>query len=503
MLTLRIIATGSAAVLMRSEFPLTQGGISIGRAPNNDITLDDPAVSRLHCRIISDGDGCIVHDQSSNGVLVNNDKRPIGKGESRRLSNGDRLRIGLYVVEIRQAEDAPDAQLSRFSALFADKEAAPPPAFQQSFKKHSGFEAFPGNLGFQDDPPTAQLAQGVKLSWGEDDEDDDPLTGGGAGKPWRRESAPAAADHAPADVHVFAPPPLVQQEPQPPSIATPAIAGVIGDDWDEELDETWINRPIPAIDPQEEQDAVKITGAFSPLDTVGEPSSPPYDPPPIPPATLEAPATSAAPPPVPAADEAELIAAFFEGVGAPPPIGSPWGADDMRRVGRLVREAVTGLVAVLDARAAVRSDLLGAQMTRWEAEKDNNPLKFIRRTDELLQRALAPKAPDYLDGPAAVRDALRDVRAHEMAMVNAVQTAGRGLVETFQPEKLKTRLEASGSFTGLFAMQRKARYWETYELLYASMARDLLDGVHEALGQRIADEYQLSLRKLEKEEDGQ
>jgi type VI secretion system protein len=548
MLTLRIIAGETAVSLNRSEVPLTQGRISIGRAPNSDVTLDDPAVSRLHCLIESDGDGCIVHDQSSNGVLVNNEKHPVGKGKSRRLSVGDRLRIGLYIVEICRAEDEADAQLSRFSALFSDKEAAlppPPSAFQRSFGKDDDFDAFPRSFDIQNDPPTAQLGRGVKLSWGDDhDGDDDHLAELGLAKPWRRESVPAADDHAPADVHVFVPPPLAREEAAPPFVAPPASsAGVIGDDWDDELDETWVNRPlpppgdvpqakafippddaplddipdnilapiltpIPIDDAGEEEITFDKNDVFSRSDTMDEPG-PFHEPSPaVPPVAPEPPASHVefiapvAPPRPPADNAAELIAAFFEGVGASPPTGSSWGPEDMRRAGRLVREAVTGLAAVLDGRAAVRADLLGVSNTRWEADKDNNPLKFIRKQDELLQRALAPKTPDYLDGPAAVREALRDVRAHEMAMVNAVQTAGRSLVETFQPEKLKTRLEASGSFTGLFAVQRKARYWETYELLYASMARDLLDGVHAALGERIAQEYEHSLRELEKEEPG-
>ncbi|HRJ61711.1 MAG TPA: type VI secretion system-associated FHA domain protein TagH [Azospirillaceae bacterium] len=516
MLTLRIVDGETAVSLKRSDVPLKQGKISIGRAPNNDVMFDDPAVSRLHCVIEADGENCVVHDQSANGVLVNNEKSPLGKGRSRRLGAGDCLRISRYVIEIRLADEQPDAQLSRFSALFSDEETPrPPPAFHRSFGEDNAAKAFPDMFAMDSAPPTAQLPRGAKLSWGDDD--DDPLINLGAQKAWPLGSPPTADDHAPADAHYFAPPPLVAQEADVPFAPAAAAGGVIGDDWDDELDETLVNRPLapprqpplhdlpddifdPPPAPPPAPDADEKAGVCAEDDFLPRSGAAENVIEPAPPISMVDPA-SPIPPPPSAGDETALIAAFFQGVGIPAP-SAPWGVDDMRRVGRLVGEALTGLVAVLDARSAIRGDLLGVSNTRWEVGKDNNPLKFIRKKEELLQRALAAKTPDYLDGPAAVRDALRDVRAHELAMVNAVQTTGRGLVETFRPDNLKARLEASGSFTGLFAMQRKARYWETYELLYASMERDLLDGIHAALGERIAVEYENRLQELENDEEG-
>jgi pSer/pThr/pTyr-binding forkhead associated (FHA) protein len=77
-----------------SKFPLDGDLTTIGRAPDNDIEVDDLAVSAQHAAIERLGDAETaefhVHDlQSTNGTFVN--EEPV---TSRRLHNRDVLRIG-------------------------------------------------------------------------------------------------------------------------------------------------------------------------------------------------------------------------------------------------------------------------------------------------------------------------------------------------------------------------------------------------------------------------
>jgi transcriptional regulator with GAF, ATPase, and Fis domain len=64
--------------------------ITIGRASQNDLVLNDPRASRLHCRVTSREDGCVLLDLGShNGTLVN------GLNVLRhRLEPGDVITIG-------------------------------------------------------------------------------------------------------------------------------------------------------------------------------------------------------------------------------------------------------------------------------------------------------------------------------------------------------------------------------------------------------------------------
>ena len=71
-------------------------GGAIGRAPGNDLVLDDPgkSISRLHARIEYRDEAFWLVDVGSNPSLVND--RPVGAGRSVQLEDGDRVTIGDY-----------------------------------------------------------------------------------------------------------------------------------------------------------------------------------------------------------------------------------------------------------------------------------------------------------------------------------------------------------------------------------------------------------------------
>ncbi len=70
---------------------------TIGRLPDCDVVLPDPAVSRRHARIVRRGDAYVLSDLgSTNGTLVNGE--PVSERE---LRDGDRITIGAIVLEFR------------------------------------------------------------------------------------------------------------------------------------------------------------------------------------------------------------------------------------------------------------------------------------------------------------------------------------------------------------------------------------------------------------------
>lgn len=77
----------------------------VGRAPNCNIVITDPLVSRQHCRIERiDGRYRVVDLGSHNGVLVNEEKMPANS--SREISFGDCIRLGETGLILK--ETAPD-----------------------------------------------------------------------------------------------------------------------------------------------------------------------------------------------------------------------------------------------------------------------------------------------------------------------------------------------------------------------------------------------------------
>jgi predicted component of type VI protein secretion system len=104
------------------EFRETGG--TIGRSLQNDWILPDPDrfISGRHASIDFKGGVYYLLDTSSNGVYVNGDCEPIGKGKPRRLFNGDKIRFGDFemVVSIDSGEDLEMPEQSSTSLVSDD-----------------------------------------------------------------------------------------------------------------------------------------------------------------------------------------------------------------------------------------------------------------------------------------------------------------------------------------------------------------------------------------------
>jgi len=87
------------------EVALTQAATTIGRLPDNNVQIDNLAVSGHHAKISWDTDHYVVEDLGSlNGTYVNNQR--IGKAT---LKHGDQVKIGKHRVEFKNEGAVPSA----------------------------------------------------------------------------------------------------------------------------------------------------------------------------------------------------------------------------------------------------------------------------------------------------------------------------------------------------------------------------------------------------------
>jgi pSer/pThr/pTyr-binding forkhead associated (FHA) protein len=85
------------------EVPVGSRPISIGRAPDNDLPVDNLAVSNHHARVYVEGGRLVVEDLDSlNGTFVN-DLRI----ERATLHDGDSIWIGKHHIKVDASHDAP------------------------------------------------------------------------------------------------------------------------------------------------------------------------------------------------------------------------------------------------------------------------------------------------------------------------------------------------------------------------------------------------------------
>ena len=105
------------------DYPFAKESMAIGRSEENDIVIDNLAVSGFHARIDKIGDTYILTDlQSTNGTFVD-DKKVV----SHKLQHRDKVMIGKHFLffamsKAEQAKSDDDAELDQTMILDTAKQ---------------------------------------------------------------------------------------------------------------------------------------------------------------------------------------------------------------------------------------------------------------------------------------------------------------------------------------------------------------------------------------------
>ena len=369
-LTLVVAASPTPEVPRGASRAIANDQIVIGRGPDCDWCLPDPLnhLSKRHCVIAVSATGCSVIDTSTNGVFVNEAGTAIGPGATSALYDGDRLKLGDYVLEAHIAEARPGLERTRAPA--------------QIERVHS-----------------ADVANEPGLKSGGD---------GGIPDDWLNDA------------------------PSTPLAALP-------------------NRPVRSTAP-----AAAPRVAMPPSD--------------------------------------DLIAAFLSGAELSP--DSLQGQDPaaiLTAAGRAYRAAVVGLAEILGTRALIKSEF-HIERTRIGAV-GNNPLKFLENPDEIMAAMVGAATPGFQEAGVALRDGIRDLKAHQFAMVAAIQVALARLLGQLDPEILKSRFEKGSLLAAVLHGARKARYWEVFEESYKAIAAELEEDFNGVFGKAFAEAYEDALHR--------
>jgi type VI secretion system FHA domain protein len=508
-------------------------GGAIGRAPGNDLVLDDPGkyISRLHARVEYRDDAFWLVDVGSNPSLVND--RPVGAGRPVRLEDGDRVTIGDYQllasVESEATAFMPAAPAAVSSPLpTSPLQVAPAPA--------AVTPELPVN-------PDDSLASAGILDVGGDplSPSFDPLGLNLFGSP-----APAAApsvpawrgaesDHVPPEQLPFAPPPHMPQSVSqpapashfapPPVVAQPQPQAIpsmaIPDDYDPLADFLPPRvqavpalppaPPVAQVPPAMPADEAEAT-AFAPAApaVMPVPAAPPPlaelapEPEPEPePAPAFAPPSAAAVPPAPApapaaapapraaggkAVDDPVIQALMRGLGLTE-LSTKRSAEEIAEMaGAMLREATSGTMGVL----------MGRAMTKRESRLDmtmigaaaNNPLKFFPDADSALTQMMGGTMPGYMAPPRAFANAFDDLKAHELAIMAGMRAALAGVLERFDPAAIEARLQVPTVMDKMLASSRKAKMWDRMVELYTQMASEADSDFHRLFGEAFGKAYE-------------
>jgi type VI secretion system protein len=513
-MTVRLRFQSTGAVPNSGE-PIVMRGASmtLGRGGENDVVLPDPdrMVSKTHCVIEEQNGRVVIVDLSSNGTFLNYGKVPLGKNPTN-LNSGDVLTLGPYelVVEITAERDVfsldplADAPVSHGRAERAPdpfellEDAGPGGDFLDDLLGPDKTPKGPRQFKTDEDPFDQLLAP---LG------NDDPFFGGSAPPP---DQGFTQRDHSAAASDAF--------------LAPKAQKGVIPDDWDDLLD---MGGPKPAANPPKRapEPAVQMPAAPPPrppeptpvaAPVAEEPPAAPIDPfvthPPVRPTPgtqRPAPPPQAAEPlvltpaqtdpaPSPAAmaaapGEVATVRAFLGELGAGDvKIADAELHDTMLRLAKVLRTMVTGLREILMTRTSMKEEFR-IDRTMISAA-GNNPLKFSVTPEQALEAMVKPQAKGYLPADQATEQALADIKAHEIAMMTGMEAALKGVLKRLDPKQLEERIAQKGGVG--FLQNKKAKYWETYEQMFAEISDQAENQFHELFSREFAAAYKAQLERL-------
>ncbi|UCI32161.1 type VI secretion system-associated FHA domain protein TagH [Mesorhizobium sp. B4-1-4] len=156
--------------------------------------------------------------------------------------------------------------------------------------------------------------------------------------------------------------------------------------------------------------------------------------------------------------------------------------DVAAEIGSVLRTTVEQLSLLLKARAAAKVLAKSANRTMIGAE-DNNPLKFVPGTDDILEIMFAKRRAGYLDARHSIEDAFRDLKTHEIATYAAMQAALSRLLDDLSPEATAKRIPPA-SFSS-----RKSQAWDALVATWRTMEDKHENGMLDVFLAYFADAY--------------
>jgi type VI secretion system FHA domain protein len=149
---------------------------------------------------------------------------------------------------------------------------------------------------------------------------------------------------------------------------------------------------------------------------------------------------------------------------------------------------------LLEARKDFKSEF-GVGITTFKRSA-NNAIKCSADVDDALHNLLVKRSPAYLPPLAAFEEALKDVQAHQLAMLAGLRTVFDKMLEEFDPDRLQEQFDEQAKRGALLAKPAQWRYWVQYREKVEAMLRDRDHTFRALIGDELADAYQEQLQRL-------
>ena len=478
-ITISIIKSPANVTNPHTSMVFAENGGTIGRANNNVWVLDDPErfMSSRHSQVTCENGQYYLTDLSTNGTFLNGSPEPIGKGNKVALNDGDVFSLSDYEFQVNLEESDIFSSGSPFSFVpetpgievdYLENDTGQSDPFGASVNAHVS-TAEPLFAGFEETDPLAAL---------------DKANGAGF-------SQESYSDNAEAINHA------AHDWPNPV-----AEAGVIPDDWDDEVlvaDEVRSTEQVaPVVPPVQKQKPVSQYQAHAVSNDIIN--------------QLEAENRLLQEENKKLQADVDLLAKqirikqkkpnsataidhlLIEAMGlAGKNLTEERMMEISQTVGELMRETISGLMQVLTSRSTVKNEFRMNVTTIQPVE--NNPLKFSATVEDALDNMFIRDSQAYKGPTESVREGFQSIAEHQVAILAGIRAAFRGVITRFDPITLEQRFEKYRK-AGLLQMVNKGKNWDSYKEYYNELVNDMDNSFQHLFGYDFVQAYEDQLLKL-------
>ncbi len=445
MLTIEVISYNERPLPRPQLCEFDETGGTIGRRKTSTLCLEDPermndgsAISRDHARIEYQAGRYVIIDNGANPLLLNN--RSLGKGKEALLADGDQLRIGDYVLQVRLRQtgtSAPGASVPRVE-----------PTWGTETSRESGIDTVVSADSLRqisrgviaDKPPTDRRHDVQNAS---EADKQGTSSAGDMVVSWRQENTP----ERPSDHDL----PITSKGNPAAQVARRERASIRG--------ATELKAPPSG------QGAHCVKSKWE----AGAPS----DGTPLPDALLQA---------------------FIVGAGNPK-LAMPQGFDakTLFQLGELMRATVEGILQLLKVRSETKAEV-GAKLTIIAPYV--NPLKFSPDADFALQQLVASQSQGFMPPLEAIHDAFSDLISHQVGLLAGLDAAMNSLIDRFAPDNLERQLIDKNLLDAVIPFKEKAKLWDLFEAKFDDIKDKAREGIDNAFKTEFLKAYENKVAEL-------
>ncbi len=395
-------------------------GGTIGRAPDNDWVLPDPArvVSGHHCEIEYRGGSYWLKDTSTNGVFVNDSDEPVSVTGPVVLRDGDRLSIGDYMLVV-----SVDSRIDFLPAAAEEHSAA------KHLDGHIGVDLdMDSLLSPRTDDSGAFQARGVFGMTVPIEAR--PIHRPAPARQVEAEPEPPASTGTP--VREAKPATASESRPTPNPPPAPAASAVGGPDW--AMRTRAITRQELADAMARRQSRIEARQQVQPFHQQASTWT----------------------------DLKSAVQAFCRGAGIDPSALSAEAQSMLPLVaGQLLREAVVGLNDIAQSRSKSAPAAAAAMQPGG-----SNPLRTSSSVEQALVRLFESHGRLYGGPVEALRDVLQEAKDHEVAVQAGMQAGLGAVLGQLSPANVADQFEEGRARTLAPGQDPRPKYWDHYAEFY-------------------------------------